>query len=198
MGLNLIYDAGQTPLDENESDGLLLNTITTQRELNEAEQSNIEDAIEWTLRKKFSMAEVLSERFCNQLHRRMYGDVWRWAGTFRKTNKNIGVDKYQIPVSLHNLINDCKFWIENQSFSPDEIAIRFKHRIVSIHAYANGNGRHSRLMADVIASHLFGRSVFTWGTIGKSHPDETRDAYLKSLRLADRQDLSRLLIFARS
>ncbi len=197
MGLELFYDAGQTPLDENESDGLLLSTVTTQGELNEAEQLNIEEAMEWTLRRKFRLEDILTENFCNELHRRMYSGVWRWAGSFRKTNKNIGVDKFQVPVELRALIDDCRFWIENKTFPEDEIAIRFKHRIVSIHCYANGNGRHSRLMADVIVSHIFRRPVFTWGTANLVKAGEGRDTYLKALKMADKGNLAQLVKFAR-
>lgn len=198
MGLEWKYEEGQTPLDENESEGLLLKTITTQGELNEAEQLNIEEAIEWTLRKKFGVNDILSETFCNELHRKMYSEVWRWAGSFRKTDKNIGTDKFQISVALRNLIDDCRFWIENKTYSGDEIAIRFKHRIVSIHCYVNGNGRHSRLMADIIASNIFGRPAFSWGAKNIVKTGNAREIYLKALRLADKGDVSALVKFARS
>jgi Fic-DOC domain mobile mystery protein B len=197
MGLGLQYKDGQRPLDENESEGLLLKTITAQGELNEAEQLNIEEAVEWTLRKKFGAGDILSESFCNELHRKMYGEVWRWAGTFRKTDKNIGVDKYQIPVSLRKLIDDCRFWIDNKTYPEDEIAVRFKHRIVSIHCYSNGNGRHSRLIADVIVSHLPGRPAFTWGAANLVNAGESRETYLKALKMADKGDVSQLIGFAR-
>jgi Fic-DOC domain mobile mystery protein B len=198
MGLDLLYDEGQTPLDEDENEGLLIKSITTHGELNEAEQLNIEEAIEWTLRRKFNISDILSEPFCHELHRRMYNQVWRWAGAFRKTNKNVGVDKYQIPVELRILIDNCKFWIENKTYSEDEIAIRFKHRIVSIHCFANGNGRHSRLMADVIISHIFGQPVFTWGAKGLYKKGEGRTAYLKGLKAADKGKFELLIAFARS
>jgi Fic-DOC domain mobile mystery protein B len=197
MGLNLAYYPGQTPLDENEADGLLIKTISTQGELNEAEQVNIEDAVEWTLRRKFRQHDILTGDFCNELHRRMYSGVWRWAGTFRKTNKNIGVDNFQIPMELRTLIDDCRFWIGNKTFPEDEIAVRFKHRIVSIHCYSNGNGRHSRLMADVIVSHIFMRPVFSWNTVDLVKAGKAREVYLKALRTADLGDVSQLLEFAR-
>lgn len=198
MGLELIYEDGQTPLDENETEGLLIKTITTQGELNEAEQLNIEEAVEWTLRRRFSADDILSEKFCNELHRKMYSGVWRWAGVFRKTNKNIGVDKFQIPTELRTLVDDCKFWMEHKTYSEDEIAVRFKHRIVSIHCYSNGNGRHSRLMADVIVSQVFGKPVFTWGAANLVQAGEARKSYLKALKAADKGEMNLLLDFARS
>jgi Fic-DOC domain mobile mystery protein B len=159
MGLDLDYTDGQTPLDEDERDGLLIKNIATRGDLDEFEQLNIEKAVLWTMKRKFKADTILSEAFIKDLHRRMYGDVWKWAGEFRKTNKNIGVDKLQIAVELRTLIDDCKFWIENKSFKPDEIAIRFKHRLVSIHFFTNGNGRHSRLIADIIAEQIFKQPV---------------------------------------
>jgi len=97
-----------------------------------------------------------------ELHHKMFGDVWLWAGRFRTSNKNIGVDKHQIPVSLRNLFEDCKYWIEKKIYDEDEVAIRFSHRMVSIHPFANGNGRHSRLLADILISKGLGGEPFSW------------------------------------
>lgn len=128
----------------------------------------------------------------------MYGDVWSWAGTYRKTNKNIGVDKYQIPTELRYLLDDVKFWFANNTYSPDEIAIRFKHRLVSIHCFPNGNGRHSRLMADIIIEKIYKRSHYTWGAGNLVKQGDQRDAYLHAVRAADNGDIQPLMTFARS
>jgi Fic-DOC domain mobile mystery protein B len=197
MGLDLTYEPGQTPLDEDEKEGLLIPSITTRGQLNEAEQLNIEEAITWTLRKKFKPLEILSEEFIRELHKQMYGDVWRWAGDFRKTNKNIGVDKFQIGIELKKLLDDAKYWLENKTYSEDEFAVRFKHRIVSIHCFPNGNGRHSRLIADVIVSQVFGRKVFTWGRTNLVDVSNARKTYLQALKKADSGDLASLIEFAR-
>ena len=198
MGVTLTYQEGQTPLDDDEKEGLLMKTITTQGELNEAEQLNIESAVEWTLRRKFREADIISEAFVAQLHKKMYGEVWRWAGKFRKSNKNIGVDKFQIPLELRNLINDTQFWIANKTFAEDELSVRFKHRIVSIHCFANGNGRHSRLMADIIISHIFGKPVFSWSNQNLVKKGDARANYLSALHAADSGNLNPLIHFARS
>ena len=195
MGLDLDYIDGQTPLGEEEKEGLLIKTISTHEDLDEFEQLNIEKAVLWTMKRKFKPDTILNEAFIKDLHRRMYGDVWKWAGEFRKTNKNIGVDKLQIAVELRTLIDDCKFWIGNNSFSPDEIAIRFKHRLVSIHCFTNGNGRHSRLMADIIAEQIFKQPVFSWGA--GSNNEDLRSTYLKAVRAADGGDYDLLIGFAR-
>jgi Fic-DOC domain mobile mystery protein B len=136
----------------------------------------------------------------------MYAEVWAWAGEFRKTNKNIGVDKWQILTELRNLLNDVRYWHENNTYQPDEIAVRFKHRIVSIHCFANGNGRHSRLIADIIIEKIYKLPVFTWGadlslSMGAgnlSNEGDARKAYLKAVKTADKGDYSLLLAFARS
>lgn len=198
MGLDLNYIDGQTPLDEEEKEGLLISTIATRAELDEFEQQNIEEAIKWTLGKKFKPEKLLTEAFIKDIHKRMYKDVWNWAGAFRKTNKNIGVDRWQVAIELKNLLEDARFWIENNIYSPDEIAVRFKHRVVSIHCFSNGNGRHSRLLADIIVEKLFHGMVFTWGAENLSKESENRKCYLNSLKLADKGDYSELLLFARS
>jgi Fic-DOC domain mobile mystery protein B len=155
MGLNLNYIEGQTPIDEDEKEGLKISTISTIAELNEFEQLNIEKAFEWILRRKPAADKILTEEFVKELHKRMFGDVWKWAGAFRNSNKNIGVDKYQIGTKLRDLLEDCKYWIEHKTYNEDEIAIRFSHRIVSIHPFPNGNGRHSRLIADCLIIQWF-------------------------------------------
>ena len=198
MGLDLAYADGQTPLDEDEKEGLLIPTIATRGELDEFEQQNIEQAIQWMMVRNVNAETVFSEAFVCLVHKRMYADVWSWAGNYRRTNKNIGVDKWQIPIALKSLLDDVRFWNEKIIYSPDEIAIRFKHRIVSIHCFANGNGRHSRLMADIIIEKIFKKNVFTWGSVRLTGQGIARSEYLKALKSADRGDFRMLLSFARS
>ncbi|MCH8557247.1 MAG: mobile mystery protein B [Balneolia bacterium] len=197
MGLDLNYIYGQTPLDEDEKEGLLIPTIATRTELDEFEQQNIEDAVQWILERSFKTDKILSENFIRSLHKKMFGEVWSWAGTFRKTNKNLGVDKWQIPAALKNLCDDSHFWIKNETFPPDEIAVRFKHRVVSIHCFPNGNGRHSRIMADVIAHNVFGRPMFSWGAGNIIEEGGTRRKYIEAIQLADEGSYEELLKFAR-
>ncbi len=193
----LEYIDGQTPIDEDEKEGLLIETIVTKAELDEFEQQNIEEAIQWVIGRKFKAKDVFTEKFICNIHKRMFGDVWTWAGEFRKTNKNIGIDKYQIPVALKVLCDDALFWLENETYPPEEIAVRFKHGIVSIHCFPNGNGRHSRLMGDIINEKLFGQEPFTWGTNNISTADDTRSTYLQAVKAADQGDYAPLLAFAR-
>ena len=188
-------DDGQTPLDHEEREGLIPSYITTRGELNEAEQANILDAQTWAYRKKNN--NVLDTRFLNELHKRMYGRVWKWAGTFRHTGKNIGVDAYKIPTALRQLIDDCNYWIEHQTYEPDEIAARFHHRLVYIHAYPNGNGRHARLATDLLLRTM-DTAPFTWGRENLTDPSTTRSEYIDALRAADRNDYEPLFRFVRT
>ena len=198
MGLILEYIEGQTPLDEDEKEGLLIKTISTKGELDEFEQTNIQQAIEWTLKNKFTKEQILTEEFILLVHKKMFDEVWEWAGYKRKSNKNIGVDKYQISIEIKNLLDDCKYWIENNTFSPDEISIRFSHRLVKIHVFPNGNGRHSRLIDDILISKLFNKPVFTWGKSDLSKKGDTRKKYLEAIYNADKELLQSLIDFSRT
>jgi Fic-DOC domain mobile mystery protein B len=199
VGLGLEFKYGQTAIDEEEKEGLKILSVQTNAELDEFEQKNIEEAIFWTIGKRITVEKLLSEQFVKSLHKRMFGDVWSWAGKFRMTEKNIGIQSWKIPSELRILIDDALFWIENESYSEEEIAIRFKHRLVSIHCFPNGNGRHSRLMADLIIEKVFQQPVFTWGRL-KSRQEtsfDPRKEYLAALKKADMGDYSRLIVFAR-
>lgn len=198
MGLNINYIEGQTPLSEDEQEGLKISSITTREELDEFEQLNIEKAIQWTFGKKLKTEQLFSEKFIKDLHKRMYGDVWKWAGTFRTSEKNIGIKSYLIGVELKQLLDDAVYWTQNKTYNSQEIAIRFKHRLVSIHCFANGNGRHSRLMADLIMEKLYNEKFFSWGSNNLVKATETRTAYIKAVKKADQQDLVPLIAFAKS
>lgn len=187
-------DDDSTPLDDEEREGLLLSYITTRAELNEAELACILKAEEWAFSRKRG---VLDQIFLDTLHKKMLGEVWRWAGEIRRTEKNIGIDAYQIRTEVKNLIDDCAFWIQNETYDYDEIATRFHHRLVYIHPYANGNGRHSRLAADLLLVSM-GQERFSWGRENLVSASETRSRYITALRSADNHDYKDLLEFVRS
>ena len=198
MGLDLGDKDGQTPLDEDEKDGLLIRTITTRGELDEFEQLGVEKANGWLLSRKLDANRILTEDFVRDLHKRMFGDGWKWACAFRKINKNIGVDKLEISIELRKVLDDCRFWIENKTFAEDEIAFRLSHRMVVVHPFANGNGRHSRLIADVLINKGFSKPYFTWGSRNLIKQGEVRTHYINALREADNQNYNPLIQFARS
>lgn len=190
----LPQDDGSTPLTDEESEGLKPSYVTTHGELNAAEQDNILQADGWASRYK---NKVLNRDFLNDLHQRMFGNVWKWAGKYRQTGKNIGVDAYRIATDLQELIDDCTYWIEHSTYNPDEIAARFHHRLVYIHPYPNGNGRHARLAADLLLRSMDGER-FTWGRTNLVDPGATRAQYTDALRAADGHDYAPLLEFVRS
>lgn len=197
MGLNMVYSDGQTPIDEDEKEELILKNISTKEELDQFEQINIEKAVQWTIRKSNSLDKILTEEFIKDVHKRMFGEVWKWAGQFRKTDKTLGIDKHQISIEVRQLLDNTRYWIENKTFADDEIAIRFKHRIVQIHCFSNGNGRHSRLLADILTTQVFHHDHFTWGQ-NLPKQNHVRKNYLTALRLADANNFDLLISFARS
>jgi Fic-DOC domain mobile mystery protein B len=198
MGLALEFSDGQTPLREEEKDGLLIPTIASRAELDEFEQQNIEEAMQWVLGRTLKAETIFTEKFICNLHKRMYGTVWKWAGKFRQSDKNLGIDKWQIPGAVKALCDDAQYWIEHETYPPNEIALRFKHRLVSIHCFSNGNGRHSRLMADIIIEKVYKRPVFTWGIGNLARQGDMRSLYIKAVKEADNGNIVPLLDFARS
>jgi len=183
-----------TPLTPEEMRELIPANIAYRRELNEAEQENIALAQDWALNRP---RDPLSEKFVQELHRRMLGDVWRWAGKFRTSERNLGIAFYKIPVTLRQLIEDTKAWIEYKTYPTDEIAVRFHHRLVQIHPFANGNGRHARLMGDLLVMRL-GAERFSWGSANLQDAGAVRQRYIAALQAADDQNIAPLLVFARS
>ena len=195
--LNDLFDepADATPLGPEEREGLLQTWITYRQELNEAEQANITAGTVWASRVR--RRDLLAEKFLRQLHKRLFGEVWVWAGEFRRTERNIGIEPVQIPVELRAALDDARYWIEHEMFPPDEIAVRLHHRLVAIHPFPNGNGRTTRLMGDLVVVRL-GREPFTWGRNNLTEVGETRTRYIAALRAADNYDIGPLLEFARS
>lgn len=199
MGLNLQYEYGQTPLEPEELEGIKIHSISTKAELDEHEQKNIEEAILWAKRLKLPNEKIISEKFIKDLHKRMYKNVWKWAGKFRTSEKNIGVKSYIIATELKILLDDTLFWIENKTYPADEIAIRFKHRLVFIHCFPNGNGRHSRLMADIIMEKIFNLTPFSWGIYQVGvEKEQMRAEYINAVKAADNHDYQPLLHFSQS
>jgi len=186
---------GQTPVDPDEMAGLKPRHIVTQAQLNEFEQLNIVKGQRWAFRHK---GEVLQESYVRELHRRMFGDTWQWAGQFRKSDKSIGVAWNQVGIRLHQLLANTVQQIEHAAFPADQLAVRFHHQLVWIHPFVNGNGRHSRMMADVLITRL-GGTRFSWG----AHADlltagSARADYIAALRAADQGSFDALISFARS
>lgn len=194
-----IYSPGATPLDLNEIEGLIPDYITTQRELNILEQKNIIEGMKWADSQKDP--DLLSITFNHKLHEKMFDQVWRWAGKPRNVDKNIGSPWQHIPTHLNQLFKNTCYWIQNKIYAWDELATRFHHKLVFIHVFPNGNGRHARLMTDILLK-LNKQEPFTWGEKNQSSPIEvegkTRKAYISALQKADKNNFIDLIKFAKS
>lgn len=210
------YPAGATPLDPDEIIGLIPEHITTQAELNEWEQANILEAemrfgashrfaynvltsgynVAGSYGNDLNINALLEVAFLQQIHKKMFDKTWRWAGQFRKSNKNIGVDWIYVPIHLRELLEDIKYQIANHSYEINEIAVRLHHRLVAIHPFPNGNGRHARLMTDhfLIANN---QPRFSWGESNLYENSTIRKDYIKALQAADKHDYQPLLAFVR-
>lgn len=195
MGLKREYAPGATPLDPNEAEGLLPMHIATQGQLNEWELANILEGERWAFARRHK--QLLSLQFVRALHKRMFGKTWRWAGAFRSTEKNIGIAPEKIQPELKKLLDDVAFQVEQKSMAIDEIAARFHHRLTQIHPFPNGNGRHARLMTDVLLK-MNGVQPFDWGDDDLVAPGKVRDRYIAALRAADDRDPALLQEFVRS
>jgi Fic-DOC domain mobile mystery protein B len=186
-----------TPLEPGERLGLKQSWITYRRDLNEAEQENIVKGVAWARSRRQRSKDVLNENFAKLLHKRMFSDVWDWAGTYRLTERNIGIAPHCIANETGMMFDDVKYWVEHTTFSADETAVRLHHRLVAIHPFPNGNGRHARLMADLLIERLGGQA-FTWGGGTLGNVGELRAQYIAGLRAADNHDIALLVQFARS
>ncbi|MBI4923888.1 MAG: mobile mystery protein B [Devosia nanyangense] len=195
MPVKLTVVEGATPLDPDTLAGLKPTYLSNQAELDAAEEANILRALNWAGRERGR--DLLRLDYVLQLHRRMFGDVWTWAGTWRRRQTNIGVAPATIPERTQALLSDARYWLANTTYDPDELAVRLHHQMVFIHPFANGNGRHTRLLADLLVASL-NRPVFSWGGRSLSAPGELRRSYIDALQRADHGDIVPLLAFARS
>lgn len=189
------YPYGATPLSLDEIDGLRYKHITTRSELDHIEQANIQHGISWMRKSKRTV--ILSEAYVCDLHKKLFGEVWEWAGTFRRTGKNIGVDPLHISVELRMLLDDTAYWVKHNTYPPLEAAIRFHHRMVFIHPFPNGNGRHARIMADALLLKIYKLPTIAWAKdYSLREMNERRKEYIEALKRADRGDFTPLLVFA--
>lgn len=186
-----------THLDPSERDGLRQTWITNRADLNVAEQENILKGALWARGRRGGAAvDILTEDFGKALHERMFGDVWKWARKYRLTERNLGISAARIPAEMPMVFDDARYWVENKTFPSDEIAIRLHHRLTAIHPFPNGNGRHARMMADLLIERLGGKP-FSWGGGSLTDVGELRTKYINALQKADGHDVQPLIAFAR-
>lgn len=188
------YPEGATPLDPDELEGLKFKHVTRRDELDHLEQANIASGLAWLERKR--KVDVLTDSFARDLHKRLFGEVWKWAGTYRRTEKNIGIDPRHISVQLRTLLDDARYWLDNDTYEPLEAATLFHHRMVYIHPFPNGNGRHARIMADALLTKMYGHDPIDWaGGCDLQAMNERRQQYIAALRAADAGNYEPLLYF---
>lgn len=190
----LEYPEGATPLDPDEMEGLKYPHIDMRKELDEIEQQNIQDGYNWLTRQR-KHKDFLTEAFVKDLHQHLFGDVWAWAGSFRQSEKNIGIDPFYIGVELRKFLDDARYWVKNATYERKEFAARFHHRLVKIHPFPNGNGRHGRIMTDVILEKVLEVPAVEWGATLSGQEGEHRKAYIQALQKADNNDYQMLIEF---
>jgi Fic-DOC domain mobile mystery protein B len=191
-----LFDAteGATPLSPEARKGLIPTHVTLRSELNELEQKNIGKADAWAFLRK---RNVLEENFLKGLHKRMFREVWQWAGGYRKSQTNIGVLPYLIQPGVYQIIGDMRVALQHKSFEQDELAVRLSHRLVLVHPFENGNGRWSRLVGDLMIVKQGGKR-FTWGSVNLQEGGKDKKKYTEALKSADNHDYVPLIRFARS
>ena len=192
--MKMEYLDGETPLDPDEMEGLKHPHIQTRGELNQLEQHNIQEGYKWLARQR-KHKDLLTETFILDLHKQMLGQVWSWAGSLRHAEKNIGVDPVVIGVELRKLLDDARYWVEHETYNREEFAARFHHRLVKIHPFPNGNGRHARIMTDVILETILDVLPIEWGARTLDVEGEHRQNYINALRAADGDDYRALIDF---
>ncbi len=190
--MNSSGPGGATPLDRDEARSLIPSHIATQAELNEWEHKNIVDGERWAFARR--RKELLTVDYLKRLHRKMFGTTWKWAGQWRRTEKNIGIAPERIPEAIQQLLSDVAAQIEAHSYPTREIAARLHHRLVQIHPFPNGNGRFARTYADLLL-YTQGEKRFRWGEGDLVAPGEVRERYITALRAADGRDYGPLLRF---
>ena len=190
------YTSGATPLDPDEIDGLIPSHITTQRELNEWEEANILKAENWIF-STYKHGNFLTIDYIKLIHKKMFGQTWKWAGSFRNSEKPIGAEPSTITTKLKILLDDVSYHIINNTYSIDETAYRFHHRLVAIHPFPNGNGRHARTFTDLLLIQT-GQPRFTWGRQKLGEEGPIRKQYIDTLKEADKHNYLPLAAFVRS
>lgn len=193
MGIEFEWPEGATPIDADEAVGLIP-SLSTQAELNIFEAIDIGEAMNWAFGNKRFLRMLLTEEALRRLHRKMFERTWKWAGTYRRTEKNIGVEPYRIAVEVRNLLADVECWLQYGSYSAPEIAARFHHRLAEIHPFPNGNGRHARFATDLLCQRQ-GWPLSIWGASDLVQAGDVRAEYMRALRLADARDFEPLIAF---
>lgn len=184
---------GATPIDD--ISDLIPTHITTRSELNEWEAANILKAVQKYLTAKKRRAIDID--WLKKVHKDMFDETWKWAGKFRKSNFNLGSDWHNIQEEMAKLIGDLNYWrTQTGELGEFEQSVWLHHRLVKIHPFVNGNGRHARLVADCfLYSH--GHKLPIWPDKQLIDASEVRKEYITALQAADKGDYGLLESFTR-
>lgn len=182
-----------TPLDDTSGLKLPSNKIYSLKEIYVAEANNIALAtIKYLSAPPSKKTAPFSYEWLSSLHEEMFGNVWDWAGKFRQVELSIGIKAYQVPTALKELADDISYWDKNKTFDIYETATRIHHRAVQIHPYKNGNGRWSRMLANIYLRQN-GSMPVKWQEDLLSKENLKRDEYIKALKEADNSDFFNLI-----
>ncbi len=185
------YPEDATPLDPDELEGLKFPHVTTRGELDHLEQANIQNGLLWLAR--YKSHKILNDQFARKLHFQLFGDVWSWAGQYRLTEKNIGIDPLYISVRLRELLDNVQYWLDQDTYSPKEAASRFHHQLVYIHPFPNGNGRYARFFTDALLEKVYLVDRIDWsGGFDLQQMNERRREYIRAIKAADAGDYALL------
>jgi len=177
----------------------LIPSLTTRAELNAAERMNINAARLWAMRPRvLQRPDLLTDTFSRELHRNMFNHIWRWAGRYRTSERNLGWEVHRLSEGIRNAFGDTQCSMQHGTYPLTEVAVRLHHRLVAIHPWPNGNGRHARLMADLVVASRAGREL-TWGASSDlAFAGQARNRYIAAIQQADAGDMAALLAFAES
>ena len=188
---------GATP--GGDTSGLLLEHLSTTTARNAAETEAISRAYDkyvFRARRKKQGTEWLTDDFIRRVHADMLGTIWEWAGKYRQTKFNLGVDPHLIREQIKLFTEDFLYWNGTEStMSVIEIAARIQHRLTNIHPFTNGNGRHARLITDIFL-HSRKLPIPQWPQIQlMAQGNEIGEQYITAMKKADNGDINDLIQF---
>ena len=173
---------GQTPLPPELQKGLISKNVQTIGELDEYEEQNIAEGMVWL---EDSNANSLNYSFWLRLHKKLFGNVWNWAGEIR--SHDLGNADFLYPEkvrpALMQLIGDAEYWFKNDTYPKKETIARIHEKLLTIHPFANGNGRWSRILTEYICKQNK-IDIPKWNLKSKDDPQKRRKEYIEAVELA--------------
>jgi len=185
-----------TPIEPDDHQFLVpeMKHLITWADVDAEEASNIAKGRAWLIAQHFTLDDLFDTLTLRTIHQRMFGKVWTWAGSVRRRETSIGIDPSQIQTQFEQLVQNFRWRAANADeigFSEEErreLGIRFHTEMVAIHAFVNGNGRHARLVANLVDSAMglgsLADPLYPWGARSGLPSAESRKLYLDAIKLA--------------